>query len=132
MSEVRRDGYNYHNTYVESVEWQRDKAYARAEKAEREISDAWLMIENGWADNIESRAEWEKRYRENFNSGGSGPLGMAIHAAGYKRETKAEARAEKLAAALREAGECLSKWDTEVTKARQIIARALAGGEEGR
>jgi len=38
MSEVRRDGYNYHNTYVESVEWQRDKAYARAEKLVDKLS----------------------------------------------------------------------------------------------
>lgn len=130
-------------------EWRRlagwAKQKARAEKAERErdearreINDAWLMIENGWDDNIESRAEWEKRYRKNFNDGGSGPLGMAIHAAGYKRETKAEARAEKLAAALREIQEGKGPFDRDnhkfacnvIESMKAIAALALADGEE--
>src|ERR1035437_2847806 len=107
--------------------WQRDTEKARADAAElrtveahslakglraatlnaeaerdalaKVIEGAWRMIECGWSDNIESRAEWERRY-PGFEKG-EAALGMAIHAAGFKRDTKAEAEGDTLGEAIR-------------------------------
>lgn len=60
-----------------------------AERLTKTIEAAWIMIENGWAENIESRVEWEKRFPGQA-------LEMAIHAAGFKRDTKAETEVMEL------------------------------------
>lgn len=126
-AEKSLDGYRALGARAAAAENQRDTEKARADAAElrtveahslakglraatlnaeaerdalaKVIEGAWRMIECGWSDNIESRAEWERRY-PGFEKG-EAALGMAIHAAGFKRDTKAEAERDTLREAIR-------------------------------